>query len=101
MIKVVPYIVGKKAKVEDGLEVSIKITDAVERSIGLVMQNGQAMEIQNIRKASINLSMSPETFLRLCCGRIKPDTALISSLVDLSGDQDVGQRIIRSMNYMI
>lgn len=101
MLKVVPYIVGKKAKVEDGLEISIKITDVAERSIGLVMEKGRAMEIQNIQEASINLSMSPETFLRLCCGRIKPDTALISSLVDLSGDQDVGRRIIRSMNYMI
>ena len=101
MLEVMPYIVGKKARVEDGLEVSLKITGTIDRSIMLAMQNGRAVETQNSQKADINLSMSPETFLRLCCGRIKPDEALLSSLVDLTGDQEVGLRIVRSMNYMI
>jgi len=102
MLKVVPYIVEKKAKVEEGLEVSLKIIGAIDRTIGLVIKNGRAVKMQNTQKASTDLSMSSETFLRLCCGRIKPEAALLSSsLVELKGNQDVGARIIRSMNYMI
>ncbi|MFM8847972.1 MAG: maleylpyruvate isomerase family mycothiol-dependent enzyme [Actinomycetota bacterium] len=100
LIRTIPIVVGKRAGTPDGHCVVFDITGGVRRHIVCSVANGRAQVTEIEPEAPLaRLTMDTETFLVLATGRRPPETMLGS--VDLAGDQDLGHRIVTSLNMMI
>ena len=92
------FVVGKKAGAPDGTTVVIDVAGAGTIAVGV---DGKRANVLSAApdEADVRLSMDLETFNRLCCGR--GDVAEVASGVKIEGDQDLGDRIVQNMNFMI
>jgi hypothetical protein len=49
---------------------------------------------------SVSVSLASDTYGRLACGRLDPDEAVVTGVVAIEGDIDLGGALVRQLNYM-
>jgi len=97
-----PYVVGRKAQVPDGITVVFEVTGATRRTIPIEVQDQRARNLDDILiSPTVRLIMDIETFTSVACGRIPLDEVKANNGVQIEGDQHLGQKILEQMNIMV
>lgn len=95
------FVVGKLASAPDGSSVHFALSGGVRRDI-YVQVDGRANIVAALEgEATATLTMNSSIFQRLAAGRIDPAPLLEEGIVELSGDEVLGHRILTNMGYMI
>jgi uncharacterized protein (TIGR03083 family) len=93
------YIVGKRAAAPQGSSVTFELTGPVTRSLHVLVE-GRARLVDGLdAPAGVTATMGSNLFTRLAGGRVEPGIALRE--VQLSGDQELGRRIIDNLAFTI
>lgn len=97
------YIVGKRAGAPDGSSVTFELTGPVSRALHVSVQGRAAVVDELPGTPTVSISLGSEAFTRLACGRIEPEAVLGGVLggVRLSGDLELGARVVSSLAYTI
>ncbi|HLN16096.1 MAG TPA: maleylpyruvate isomerase family mycothiol-dependent enzyme [Acidimicrobiales bacterium] len=96
------FVVGKKVAPPDGTSVIFDVTGEGGRPLAVVMEGGRGREPeQPPEHPTVRLVLDTTTFWRLGCGRLSPGEALAAGDVALTGDVDLGRRVLDAMNIMI
>ncbi len=95
------FVVGKKAGAAEGTSVVFEVTGSMARSIPVVVE-GRARVVEEVPATpTVRITMDQETYWCLGAGRWDPGEALSSGRVTITGDEELGERVVRSMNFMI
>jgi uncharacterized protein (TIGR03083 family) len=95
------FVVGKLGKAPDGSRVVIELTGPMARTIRVVAVDGRAAVVDDFggRAPTATIRLDGLQFTRICGGR--PMTAARSTAIDISGDTEVGDRIVEHLNYVM
>lgn len=97
-----PYVVGKKAAAPNGTTVVFEITGPAGGTIPITVEGGRARPLDAVPgEATVRLTMDLETFNCLGCGRWDAGRAREAERVQITGDEELGRRIIEQMSFMI
>jgi uncharacterized protein (TIGR03083 family) len=100
IVGALPYVVGKKVKPADGTTV-VFTTDAGAPRLSVRMVGGRAQPVgEEPADATVRLEMDTDTLVRLACGRGDREEILASGAVRMAGDEELGHRIGREMNFL-
>jgi uncharacterized protein (TIGR03083 family) len=95
------FVVGKKAAAPEGATVVFVIEGPIGRTVAIGVEGGRANPLAEApAEPTVRLTMSTDTFVRLGCGRIDPSAALSGGDVVVAGDDDLGRRVVESMNFL-
>lgn len=98
LIRTVPIVVGKRAQTPEGASVVITMNGPVTRNIVTTVVDGRAqMGVQG--NVVVTISMDSNTFVQLAGGRMQ--YADVSQNISMTGDVDLGTRIVSQFNMMI
>jgi uncharacterized protein (TIGR03083 family) len=92
------FVVGKKVGPPDGTTVVFDVANFGEIPIGVEGKRANRLETA-LSSATVKLSMDLETFNCLCCGR--GDPLSFADRVQITGDEELGGRVIENMNFMV
>jgi len=93
-----PYVVGRKAKSEEGTVVVFNITGNTEGNISVEVVDGRARKMDATpNTATVSLKMDFQTFLCLACGRWAGEDTVLSGKVTIEGSSEVGINIVQQM----
>jgi uncharacterized protein (TIGR03083 family) len=93
------FIVGKKAGAPDGTTVTIGLTGGVNRTINVAV-NGRASVVDRLESpADVTIRLQSGLFVRVAGGRVDPEVALTHT--DLTGDRDLGTRVMTALPFTI
>ncbi|MFP5488472.1 MAG: maleylpyruvate isomerase family mycothiol-dependent enzyme [Acidimicrobiia bacterium] len=94
-----PYIVGKKIGLPDGMSITFELTGPVEREMHLRV-DGRAGLVDDLDSpADVTLVADSTTFALLACGRINPQGPVDDGRVTWSGADDWGERTARNLAF--
>jgi uncharacterized protein (TIGR03083 family) len=95
------FVVGKKAAAPDGTSVVFDLSGPLARKIAVAV-DGRAKVVPEVpADPTVTLSMSTTAFWCLGGGRWQPESVLADGSVSIEGDVGLGERVVRSMNFMI
>lgn len=95
-----PVVVGKRAKTPEGATAVLVITGAVQRTIPVTIINGRGQIVDQAPADSIvTIEMDSDVFLQLANGRALYEQ--LSSAIKISGDQELGHKIVTQFTMMI
>ncbi|KDN84108.1 maleylpyruvate isomerase family mycothiol-dependent enzyme [Kitasatospora cheerisanensis] len=96
LIKSLPQQVAKEAGAPIGSTVVFDVSGALpfERTVRIGADGTGSMDESAAADPDVKLSMDWQTFVRLCCGRVHPETAL----VNVVGDQELGLRVLAHLS---
>lgn len=98
MVGAMGYVVGRKVGPSDGTVVVWRISGRIEREVVVVMEGGRGTVLAAPPpEPTVVLTLDPDTFWRLSCGRTTADEALAVGDVALSGDAALGRRVLEAM----
>jgi uncharacterized protein (TIGR03083 family) len=101
MLDVLPYVVGKKVGAPDGSTVVLSLTGPIEATAAVVVADGRARPLDPVPDVpTVAVSLASDDYGRLACGRTDPDEALVTGLVAIEGDVELGGSLVRELNYM-
>jgi uncharacterized protein (TIGR03083 family) len=101
MLDVLPYVVGKKVGAPEGSTVVLTLTGPIASTTAVVVTDGRARPLEPVPDTpTASLTLASDAYARLACGRTDPDEALVTGLVALEGDVDLGGSLVRQLNYM-
>ena len=93
-----PYVVGRKAKSEDGTVVVFNITGNTQGHISVEVVDGRAKKMDATpNTVTVALEMDFQTFLCLACGRWDGADTVLSGKVTIDGPLEVGTHIVQQM----
>lgn len=103
IVRALPRIVGKKAGAPDGARVRFRVKGDPETELSLstdVIVAGRAglADVDDSARTTVELVFDTPTFVRAATGRV---TAEPDNGVEISGDEDLGRRILESMAFTI
>ena len=93
-----PYIVGKKIGLEDGMSITFELTGPVRRTMHLVVE-GRAGLVESVDAADVTIRADSTTFALLACGRIDPQGPIDDGRITWSGPQEWGDRAARNLAF--
>lgn len=93
-----PYIVGKRIGLDDGLSITFELTGPVVRSMHLVV-DGRAGLVDTLGSADVTVTADSTTFALLACGRIDPDGPIGDGRITWSGSDEWGDRAARNLAF--
>jgi uncharacterized protein (TIGR03083 family) len=97
--KALGFIVGKKAGAPSGSSVTFELVGPMFRKLHVVV-DGRARVVEQLdAPATATVTLGSGLFTRLACGRVDP--AGVLGEVRLTGDVDLGQRLVSSLPYTI
>ncbi|HEX5587745.1 MAG TPA: maleylpyruvate isomerase family mycothiol-dependent enzyme [Acidimicrobiia bacterium] len=100
-IGAMPFVVGKKAGAPDGSTVVFSIAAPLADDVAIEVVDGRARRCDpGVDAPTVRLAMSAATFERLGSGRISGAACLERGDVVLDGDDELGRRVLASMNYL-
>jgi uncharacterized protein (TIGR03083 family) len=100
LLRTIPIVVGKRAATPEGGAVVIEITGGVNRQLVCEVTGGRAAIVASATGEPLAaIALDSETFIVLATGR-RPASAM-SDRIALTGDPDLGQRIVDNLNMMI
>jgi uncharacterized protein (TIGR03083 family) len=101
MLDVLPYVVGKKVGAPDGSTVVLALTGPVVATRAVATTGGRARLLDTVPDAAtVTITLDGDVYGRLSCGRRDADAALVTGVVAIEGDVDLGGAIVRELNYM-
>ena len=95
-----PFVVARKASAPDGTGVRFTLAGSPARTVEVAVRDGRGA-LEPCARPDVELAMDAELFWRLGCGRVAGEAALGAGLVGVEGDTELGERIVRSMAFMI
>ena len=102
IVLALPYIVGKKAQAQDGSSVVFEVTGQTPLTLPIGVERGRARALDAAPdKPTVRVRTDFETFACLACGRWDPEEVLASGKVAFEGDREMGETVVRQMNFMI
>ncbi len=97
-----PFVVGKQAGAPEGASVRFELHGPMSRRIDVVVREGRAKTVEGVDgKPAVSLDMGVEVFWRLTCGRVDGKAARLAGIVEVSGDAELGSRVLDAMAFMI
>lgn len=93
-----PYVVGKKIGLPDGMSITFELTGPVERTMHLVVA-GRAALVDALDRADVTVTADSTTFALLACGRIDPQAAIDAGAIRWSGIDEWGERAARHLAF--
>ncbi len=95
-----PVVIGKRAKTPEGATAVIEITGAVQRTIAITIINGRGQIVDKAPTESlVEIEMDSDIFLQLANGRAPYEE--LSTAIKISGDQELGHKIVTQFTMMI
>lgn len=92
------FVVGRKVSPPDGTTVVWRIEGRVERDVAVVTDGGRGREPAAVpAEPTVLLTLGPDTFWRLACGRTSATAALEAGEVAVAGDVPLGHRVLGAM----
>lgn len=92
------FVVGRRVAPPDGTVVVWRLSGRVERDVVVVAEGGRGRAAAEApADPSVLLSMGPDEFWRLACGRVDADTVLGDGSVTVDGDVELGRRVLGAM----
>ena len=104
IVRALGYIVGKKAELPPDATVTFRLAGPVKRELSVAVVGGRARVVPSLDvDATTTLSLSSSAFTRLACGRVQPEAVLEGGArgVDVSGDVELGRRIVSNLAFTI
>src|SRR5262249_5585538 len=96
-----PYVVGKKVAPPDGTVVAFGVAPPLERAFAVGGVGGRARTLADVSgAATVRITVDGETYARLACGRVDPETALSADAVRFTGDASLGRRVVEELNFL-
>ena len=100
LIRTLPIVIGKRAGTAEGDAVQFDLTGPVVRTLTYEVQGGRATQVAAPAKTPVaTVAMDSDTFACLALGR-RPGVELMEWIV-LTGDTELGRRIVDGLNMMI
>ena len=97
-----PFVVGKQVGAPEGSSVCFELRGSMPRRVDVVVLDGRAKVRDALEgEPTARLDMGVDVFWRLACGRVDGEAARLAGLVDVSGDIDLGSRVLDAMAFMI
>ncbi len=92
------YVVGRKVAPPEGTAVVWRITGRFGREVAVLMEGGRGTVRASAPAApAVVLTLGPDAFRRLSCGRTTANEALAAGDVELGGDVTLGRRVLDAM----
>ncbi|MDX2356574.1 maleylpyruvate isomerase family mycothiol-dependent enzyme [Dietzia sp. PP-33] len=103
IVRALPRIVGKNAGAPDGSRIRFRVKGDSDTDLSLatdVLVAGRAglVDVDDSARITVELVFDTPTFVRAATGRV---TAEPGNGVELSGDEDLGRKILESMAFTI
>jgi uncharacterized protein (TIGR03083 family) len=99
IVRALGFIVGKKAAAPVGANVTFELTGPVVRTVHVAVDGRAAVVDQLPGPATATVTLGSRLFSRLACGRVDPVQKL--GEVQLTGDTDLGRRVVASLPFTI
>jgi uncharacterized protein (TIGR03083 family) len=97
-----PYVVGKRAAAPEGSTVVFDVSGPTTGTLAIGVTGGRAIALEwSPGNPTTRISGDFVTITRLCCGRVDAADALAGGEVEISGDADLGRRIVGCLSFMI
>ena len=93
-----PYIVGKKVGLPDGMSISFTVSGPLERSMHVAV-DGRAGLVDGLDSPDVSVSADSTTFVLLACGRIDPEAEIAAGTISWSGDDEWGAQAARNLRF--
>lgn len=93
-----PYIVGKKVGLPDGMSITIEIDGGVERTMHVAVA-GRAGLVDALDDPDVVLRADSTTFALLACGRIDPQGPIDDGRISWTGDAAWGEATARNLAF--
>jgi uncharacterized protein (TIGR03083 family) len=93
-----PYIIGKKVGLPDGMGITIEVTGPVERAMH-VQVAGRAGVVDSLDSPDVTLRADSTTFALLACGRIDPQGPIDDGRITWTGDATWGDTAARQLAF--
>lgn len=95
------YLVGKKAGAPSGSSVRLELTGSPSRRIDVaVTDRARVVEGDEVTDPTVTLTLPTERFFRIAGGRLGEDEPVDPS-VEIEGDRDLGERVLRNLHFML
>lgn len=99
IVRALGYLFGKKAGAPEGSALTLELTGPVRRTLHVAVA-GRAGVVDHLDvEPTVVVTMESTLFTRLAGGRMAPAAA--AGQVQLSGDVDLGQRLIDNLGFTI
>lgn len=93
-----PYIVGKKVGLPDGMGITIEISGPVDRTMHVRVE-GRAGATDRLDAPDVVLSGNSTAFALLACGRVDPQVEIDAGSIHWSGDARWGEAAARNLAF--
>lgn len=93
-----PYIIGKKVGLPDGMAITIEVAGPVERTMH-VQVAGRAAVVESLDAPDVTLRTDSTTFALLACGRIDPQGRIDDGRITWRGDATWGDTAARRLAF--
>jgi uncharacterized protein (TIGR03083 family) len=101
MLDVLPFVVGKKVGAPEGSTVVLSLSGPIDATRAVVVTEGRARPLHPVPDdPTVAVTLASDEYARLACGRTDPDEALVTGVVAIDGDVDLGGAVVRELNYM-
>jgi uncharacterized protein (TIGR03083 family) len=101
VVAAMPFVIGKKVAAPEGATVVFELSGPLAREVAVEVVDGRARLVAGTPASpTVRLAMSTETFERLGCGRIEPESVRAAGGVTVDGDTELGGRVLAEMNYL-
>lgn len=110
IVRALGFVLGKKVGLSDGQSVVFELTGPVERTLNVAVVDGRAKVVAALPAGqdspTVGLALSSAAFARLACGRTDPAAVLAGSAghvggVQISGDEELGRRVVSNLAFTI
>jgi hypothetical protein len=100
LIRTIPIVVGKRAQTPEGGTVVVEITGAVKRTVATTVVDGRAQVSTEVPPSVLaTITFDSDVFLQLATGRATHTE--LGSGISISGDSELGTRVVSQFNMMI
>jgi len=100
LLRTIPIVVGKRAATPEGRAVVVELVGGVERHVVCEVTDGRAAIVDAAALDPLStITLDSEVFIVLATGR-RPASAM-ADRIDISGDADLGQKVVDNLNMMI
>jgi hypothetical protein len=98
---VLPFVVGKKVGAPEGSTVVLSLTGPIDATRAVVVTDGRPRPLDPVPDdPTVAVTLASDEYARLACGRADPDEALVTGVVTIDGDVELGGAVVRELNYM-
>jgi uncharacterized protein (TIGR03083 family) len=95
------YVVGRKVGAPEGTSVVWDVAGPLPRRVALAVVDGRARPTDAPDRPTVGFVLDAMTYWRLGCGRTTADAAFADGAVTVTGDVELGRRVLDAMNVLM